>query len=525
MGMVPAATKGAPVSTFHSRSRLRSTALLAGFSVLLLLGPGAGAYAQTVPGQDPADEEAREPVELSTLTFNAWHGMSMVPDGVEATAGLIEEAGADVVFLQEIDGRSDEVAELLGFHSYDLGGSAGIVSRHEIAETDVVEVPGAQGGWVKAVVEVGDAEVVAYSGHLEYRSYANYMPRGYGGEALGEQWPEPWRSWDRLDEPITDVETLLEVNAASGRPEAAAALVADVAVEQEAGRIALIGGDFNEASALDWTEEAAELFDRNGTAVPWQTTATLQEGGLVDTYRSAFPDPVTHPGFTFPSDNLFNEPEEISWAPEVDERDRIDYIFYLPDEQLTLESVRMVGPQTSILEAERIEDGTEDPIFTPESSWPSDHRSVQADFVICGPACQQAGEEDAGEPEEPDESETPEETPTAPPIEDETPEQDPVETPDASPSEDGSPGREPSEQEGTDELEEKPAPSAGVETAEDEAAEEEASDSAEEGTPSAQDEGDLASTGMNTGLIALGAVALTALLGGAAAVVISRRRA
>lgn len=501
------------MSINHVPTRLRSTALLAGFSALFLLGPGGGAHAQATTVQDSSEEGSGETVELSTLTFNAWHGMSMISDGVEATAALIEQSGAELVFLQEIDGQSAEVADLLGFDSHDLGGSAGIISRHPIVETGVVEAPGAQSGWTKAVVEVGGVEVAAYSGHLEYRSYANYLPRGYGGEALGEQWPQSWQSWDRLEEPVTDVEILLEVNDSSARPDAAAALVADVAAEQESGRLALIGGDFNEASDLDWTEEAAELFDRNGVAVPWQTTATLREGGLVDTYRSAFPDPITHPGFTFPSDNLFHEPEDISWAPGVDERDRIDYIFYMPDENMALDAVRMVGPQTSIVKADRVHEDTEDPIFTPEADWPSDHKAVQADFVICGAQCQ-------AQHNDPDEvpGEEPEAEQSAEGSDDERPNEESggnVEDPAPGGAPAGEPGQEETkpEEEGAPTVTESGGPGERAEKT-----------SGEQNASRGADHEDLAQTGLNTGLVMTGAVALAALIGGTAAVVAPRRR-
>ncbi|MDR8020394.1 endonuclease/exonuclease/phosphatase family protein [Nesterenkonia aerolata] len=325
--------------------------------------------------EDQATDEGTH--RLSVLTLNMWFSGTKVSDGPAAAAAAIEETGADVVFLQESNLSTLRIARELGWEHHGLARSAAVITKYPILETDIVE-----NTWTKAVLDVEGVEVAAYSGHLEYRFYANYLPRGYGAGAVGLQWPRDWRSWDLLEEPITDTDSLLELNAASGRLGDAAALAADVAEEGENGRLAVIGGDFNEASAQDWTEETAELFDRHGAVVPWQTTQTLLESGLSDAYREAHPDPATHPGFTWPAANPVHDPAEISWTHEADERDRIDYVFYSPDERWDLEEVRVVGPQDSVVEGQAAAEQGEDEIFTPSGTWPSDHKAVQAEFMI-----------------------------------------------------------------------------------------------------------------------------------------------
>ena len=73
----------------------------------------------------------------------------------------------------------------------------------------------------------------------------------------------------------------------------------------------------------------------------------------------------------------------MSWALGADERDRIDYIFYVPDSRLKLESVNIVGPQRDIIRGERVETewGKRD-ITAPIDVWPSDHRAVVARFTL-----------------------------------------------------------------------------------------------------------------------------------------------
>src|SRR6185437_14126078 len=87
----------------------------------------------------------------------------------------------------------------------------------------------------------------------------------------------------------------------------------------------IIAGDFNEPSHRDWTTETRNLSDHNGAIVRWPVTSKLEEHGFVDAYRAEYPNPITHPGYTFPANNLDKEPKDITTAPLADERDRIDY--------------------------------------------------------------------------------------------------------------------------------------------------------------------------------------------------------
>jgi endonuclease/exonuclease/phosphatase family metal-dependent hydrolase len=46
------------------------------------------------------------------------------------------------------------------------------------------------------------------------------------------------------------------------------------------GKVVILGGDFNEASHLDWTEAVKNLYDHRGTVINWSSTATLSKAGL-----------------------------------------------------------------------------------------------------------------------------------------------------------------------------------------------------------------------------------------------------
>ncbi|MFJ2368863.1 endonuclease/exonuclease/phosphatase family protein [Microbacterium sp. NPDC087665] len=338
--------------------------------------------AETQPPHPPADPkpEIDGVSELNVLTFNVWHGGTQVAEGAQQIADIITETDADVTFLPEVGQAPAQVAALLGYDHL-IATDTGIVSRYPIVSTDTVGR-----WWSKAVIDVNGTEVTVYGGHLEYRWYTTYLPRGYGGEIHGD-WPAGWNTWNKLDAPVTDVEAILAANVQSGRPAAAAELVADIDAERAAGRIAIVGGDFNEPPSQDWTAATADLFDHNGVVIPWQTTQTLLDGGLVDAFRIVHPDPAANPGFTWPSDNPLFPTSSLTWAPEADERDRIDYIFATPDERLTIDGATVVGPQSTIVRDQRVDDDSADEILTPDAVWPSDHKAVLANFRICDVDC------------------------------------------------------------------------------------------------------------------------------------------
>ncbi|MCS2523651.1 hypothetical protein NXV02_07050 [Bacteroides ovatus] len=91
----------------------------------------------------------------------------------------------------------------------------------------------------------------------------------------------------------------------------------------------------------------------------------LVQRGYKDAYRVIHPDPVKCPGFTFPADNKSVIPENLSWAPEADERERIDFVYYYPNKNLQIKSAQIVGPTGSIVRGQRIEEQTKDPIIPP----------------------------------------------------------------------------------------------------------------------------------------------------------------
>jgi hypothetical protein len=148
------------------------------------------------------------------------------------------------------------------------------------------------------------------------------------------------------------------------------------------GCLVLLGGDFNEPSHLDWTESTKNDFDHHGLVIPWTVSQLLTDKGYKDVYREVYPNPVTHPGITFPA-NTPNVPvKKLTWAPEADERERIDFIYYAPHPKLKLINAFVWGPDSSISRSSVVGNEAQDLIRIGEGVWPTDHKAVLAIFEL-----------------------------------------------------------------------------------------------------------------------------------------------
>lgn len=349
---------------------------------------GLTAAALTTTGATAAQAGANDrprhprPRNLSVLQFNIWMGGQHVAGGQQGIVDTVAASAPDVVTLSET--TPERVEQLVaGLRKYGLryrdnhvNSDNAIITRHPIV--DSAELP----SWSKAVIDLGGVRVAVYSGHLEYQWYATYLPRGYGAGV-----PEPGETsawgWDEIPSgPVTDLDLILRVNEASGRTANTRQMIKDAAAERAAGHLVVAAGDFNEPSHLDWVDATRDRFDHHGLTIPWQTTTALAHAGFRDTYRELHPNPVTHPGFTWPSDNPGADVDQLTWTPKADERDRIDYVFYRPDARLRLESSTIVGPSSSIVRSQRVEETGRDRFIEPTWVWPTDHKALLTRFRV-----------------------------------------------------------------------------------------------------------------------------------------------
>lgn len=319
--------------------------------------------------------------DIAVMQFNVWQEGTSVPGGFQALADEIARQAPDIVMLSEVRNYKgtrfcDRIVSALAdrgltYHSF-YSTDTGILSRTAITDSVTVYPYGDDhGSAYKLITDIDGHRVAAYTTHLDYLNDTYYEVRGYDGN-----------TWEEI-EPVTDVDELMRRNILSERDEAASAIVADIASERAAGSLIFVGGDLNEPSGADWTVATADSADHRGVVIDWPSLKILRDGGLSDAYRAIYPDPTTHPGYTYPSSNPVVEISRLSWAIKADERERIDYIFFIPDPRLTLKAIDIIGPQDDIIRGQRTptEWGRRD-IIPPLDIWPSDHRALIARFHL-----------------------------------------------------------------------------------------------------------------------------------------------
>lgn len=315
---------------------------------------------------------------FTVLQWNIWQEGTVVPGGYDAIVDEIVRLKPDFVTLSEVRNyhgtnftarltRSlqERGESYYSFYSYDTG----LLSRYPITDsTTVFPENGDHGSIYRLTANMKGRKMAVYTAHLDYLNDAYYDVRGYDGS-----------TWKEIPIP-TSVDEVLERNVRSQRDDAIRLFIKQAAKDRADGYTVILGGDFNEPSHLDWTEATAHLYDHHGMVVPWTVTTLLDEAGFADAYRVRYPDVLSYPGFTYPSDNKAIAPEKLSWAPKADERDRIDYIWYAPKRGLKVKDAIVFGPKSSIVRCQRMPEQSKDRFIEPLGVWPTDHKGLLVTF-------------------------------------------------------------------------------------------------------------------------------------------------
>lgn len=320
-------------------------------------------------------------VTFSVLQFNIWNEGNRISNSYNAIVDEIARTQADFITLSEVRNYQGNFTQKLcksleektgdKYYSF-CSNDCGLISKHQIGNTKTIfPLNNDRGSVYKAMTSIGGRRVALYTAHLDYTHYACFYPRGYDGN-----------TWQKMDEIITDLDKIKQDNLASQRDEQIKAFIADAKAEIERGSLIFLGGDFNEPSLLDWTEALKNLYDHNGVVYEWDQSKSLLDAGFKDAYREIYPDPTRFPGFTYPSDNEDVDISTLTWAPDADERERIDYIYYYPHSDLTVKDATLVGPLGTIAKSQRIPETGEDKHLTPLHVWPSDHKALLVEFKL-----------------------------------------------------------------------------------------------------------------------------------------------
>lgn len=321
--------------------------------------------------------------EYTVLQWNIWQEGTSVPGGYDAIVSELHRLAPDFVTLSEVRnyGGVDFTARLVSdlaalgdtyytAPSYD----SGLLSRYPIERFDTIFPESGDHGSIYRLHATAPSghRFAVYTAHLDYQDCAYYEPRGYSGV-----------TWEEC--PVPDsVEEILRKNDLSRRDDAIRQFLDAAAEDIAAGRTVIIGGDFNEPSYLDWTEASASLYDHAGFVVPWTVSVLLSESGFVDAFRSACPDPMENPGFTYPSANPDVDIKRLTWAPESDERERIDCIYFKSPEAAEVAGSWIFGPEESVVRSRTEKDPGDDPRILPLGVWPTDHKGLLIKLKLYG---------------------------------------------------------------------------------------------------------------------------------------------
>lgn len=319
--------------------------------------------------------------DVKVLQWNIWQEGTMVEGGFDAIVDEVARLKPDFVTFSEVRNYNntrfcDRITQALKskygetYYSF-KSDDTGLLSRYPIIDsTTVFPLENDHGSIYRLVADVDGQEFAVYTSHLDYLRDAYYNVRGYHGS-----------TWQEIPIPQTVAE-VLDFNDSSLRDDAIRAFIRTAQEDINKERIVIIGGDFNEPSHLDWIRETKDMYDHHGLIIPWTVTLELDNAGFIDTYRTFYPNVLKYPGFTFPSDNVDKAPNQLSWTPKADERDRIDYIFYYPHPNIKMKDVAIFGPNKSIVKNQRCEEKSSDKFIRPLGVWPTDHKGLLVTFKL-----------------------------------------------------------------------------------------------------------------------------------------------
>jgi sialidase-1 len=286
------------------------------------------------------------------MTYNLWVGGESGGQPLTQSALVIQAAQADIVGIQESYGKerpdgsrpdnAAEIAKMLGWHHANQDGGRSVMSRFPIAEL----TPGRQG----AVVALPSGRrLYVFNVHLAASPYQPYqlLRIPYGNA------------------PFLDTADDLVAAAEAARGDGVTALLTELVPRVEAGDAVVLTGDFNEPSHKDWIPAVVKA-GLAPLAVRYPTTRRIVEAGLHDAYRAVYPDPVSHPGWTWTPITAEDDPR--------DRHDRIDMIFTGP----------RVSVASAVIAGERRERA--DIVVRP---YPSDHRAVVALVEVRAPSSEE----------------------------------------------------------------------------------------------------------------------------------------
>ncbi len=280
---------------------------------------------------------------VRVMSFNLWHGGDAGKQPLKQTLAVIVAARADIVGLQETHGYEKEqgsgrpdhgrkLAEMLGWHYFDQGNRTGVLSRYPIVTNTARK-------WGVKVRLPSGKEAWMFNVHFAAAPYQPYQLVGI-----------PY-----FDAPLLKTADEAVAAARQARGGQVERMLSELKPALADGQPVFLTGDFNEPSHQDWTERAVAA-GLCPLPVAFPSTLAVTGAGMRDAFRSAFPNEVQRPGWTWTPTTKPDDPQG--------RHDRIDYVF-VGGADFTVEGCEIVGEDRAFA----------DVVVQP---YPSDHRAVVA---------------------------------------------------------------------------------------------------------------------------------------------------
>lgn len=254
-----------------------------------LITIGAAGSDKTITVSVPVLGSGQQPT-ITAASWNLGDSGSNVYNALPKELAAVTDAGLDVVGVQGSDGTgAKDLANALGWHSYQSSGDLGIVSAYPITQ---VTPPTSTTPAAGVTLNVDGRTVRVWVTHLDESDY------GPSRAAAGDK-----------DLVAHEKQTLRYRQAQAVVRE----LRPDLARSSQTPVIML--GDLASPSGTDWTNATSAQHDNAG-AVDWPVPQLFAEAGLRDSLRTAYPNAATDPANTY------------SLVAPGGASDRVDYVDY-----------------------------------------------------------------------------------------------------------------------------------------------------------------------------------------------------
>jgi endonuclease/exonuclease/phosphatase family metal-dependent hydrolase len=262
---------------------------------------------------------------FKVLTWNIWNGGKQQGKvvGLDKICSIIQQSGADIIFLQEEFGSGEYIADKLDFIMYRRSNNLCVLSRFPIEKTYNIYRPLNSGA---AIITLDKNQQI-----IACPVWLSFSPN-IKGLLMNEE---------------AHNDTIITLEKKSRGSEANFILSELNQFNQSLQNDNLIlAGDFNSGSHLDWTTKNKDI--KYNKVIPFPATLAFEDKGFIDAFRQVWKNENSHPGLTYSP--LFKEGFT----------DRIDFVLYKGN--------RIVPIQATVID-------------TSSSFFPSDHGAVLVTFL------------------------------------------------------------------------------------------------------------------------------------------------